>query len=284
MAVLYSIRNWNDLFETAQSRKIKGPLPWVAIPTKHDGLGFRRIVSMENGSAIYAAWILMVQVAAKCPVRGVLADENGPFDFHDLAAKTGFTPALFEQAITPLASNKIGWIVVERSQDDTIPEPFSNAQYSTGHNTTEQNKGASASPSQPLDLEGDSFPLSPPASDLPPDSPAPPAPPAKEPPAPAEPLYRAEDVPLPPELDTPDFHASRDAWFLQRRRKRLSLRKEYLVRQYERLRPLGPTNAAACLMHTVDQDYDGLFPDKFKSGGRGHGVAPKSLVELRRGR
>jgi hypothetical protein len=71
---------------------------------------------------------------------------------------------------------------------------------------------------------------------------------------------------LPPELDTPAFRAARDAWFAQRRRRRLSLRVEHIERSYERLRPLGPTGAAACLQSTIDNDYDGIFPEKF--GGK----------------
>jgi hypothetical protein len=85
--------------------------------------------------------------------------------------------------------------------------------------------------------------------------------PSKHPPRPAR--LRAEDVLLPEELNTPAFVEARDAWFAQRRQKRLSLRVEYIERAYQRLLPLGPANAAACLMHTVDKDYDGYFPEKF---------------------
>lgn len=101
--------------------------------------------------------------------------------------------------------------------------------------------------------------------------PAPPALPARNeppsPPAPAEKEPRAEDVPLPPELSTPEFLAARAEWFEQRRRNRLSLREKYLTGMYARLLPLGPQAAAACLRHSVGNDYDGVFPEKF--GGRG---------------
>lgn len=118
MGKLYAIRNWNDNFEMAQSRKVEGPLNWVALPTKHDGLGFRRIMSMPNGLSIYGAWVLIVQVAAKCTPRGVLADETGPFTADDLAAKTGSTSESFAVALKVLSSNKIGWIMVSEWESD----------------------------------------------------------------------------------------------------------------------------------------------------------------------
>ncbi|WP_425619087.1 hypothetical protein NA78x_002818 [Anatilimnocola sp. NA78] len=102
---------------------------------------------------------------------------------------------------------------------------------------------------------------------------SPPAPPApSEPPVPAEKEPRAEDVPLPDELNVPHFVAARDAWLKQRRRKRLSLREEFLTKTYARLLPLGPAKAAECLRLTVDNDYSGVFPERFthEQAGRNH--------------
>jgi hypothetical protein len=111
---------------------------------------------------------------------------------------------------------------------------------------------------------------SPPTGETPSSELSPPAPPASPaqlepplPPAPAEKEIRAEDVPLPEGLNTPEFLAARDAWFKQRRRKRLSLREEFLSGKYAELAPLGPVQAAACLRHTISQDYSGVFPEKF---------------------
>ena len=112
MAVVYLIRDWNDNFECAQSRKISGPLTWVATPCKHDGKSFRRIMLMEDGAEIYCAWILMVQVAGKCPTRGILADADGPLDTTDLAIKTGCRQEVFDRALKVLCDKKIGWVLV----------------------------------------------------------------------------------------------------------------------------------------------------------------------------
>lgn len=109
---LYKIRNWDKHFEDSSSRKLK-KLSWAPIPNKHDGKGYRRLIASKNGPAIYGAWILIVQVASKCPERGTLSDEDGPLDASDLEVKTGVPAALFTQTLELLASQRIGWIVAE---------------------------------------------------------------------------------------------------------------------------------------------------------------------------
>lgn len=110
MSVCYAIRDWNEHFECSQSRKVRKDLSWIATPCKHDGKSFRRLMMMPNGVMIYGAWILIVQVAAKCPTRGVLADSDGPLTTEDLAIKTGAPEEVFRYALTILSDRKIGWI------------------------------------------------------------------------------------------------------------------------------------------------------------------------------
>src|SRR5689334_12355649 len=114
VAVVYSIRDWHRHFEIAQSRKLTKPLTWVATPCKHDGKSFRRLMLSENGPAVYGAWMLIVQIAAKCPTRGVLADQDGPLTADDLAINTGCPSSVFENAIKVLTSQHIGWLVGEQ--------------------------------------------------------------------------------------------------------------------------------------------------------------------------
>lgn len=122
MAVVYSIRDWDDNFECAQSRR-GGSHKWVPIPTKHDGKSFRRIMLRSDGPAIYCAWILLVQIAAKCQRRGVLADSDGPITIEDMAIKTGAPMSIFAPAINVLCSKEIGWMVAEEvgaQSDDAL--------------------------------------------------------------------------------------------------------------------------------------------------------------------
>jgi hypothetical protein len=105
------ICNWDETFETRSEKyRPKGPLPWVAIPTKHDGTGYKTVLLDKNGPLILCAWWAMVQVAAKMPDRGVLANENGPFDAERLAIKTGLPLKIFKLAFDLLANQRINWI------------------------------------------------------------------------------------------------------------------------------------------------------------------------------
>lgn len=112
MADVLVIRNWPETFEPADCRKLKGPLKWVGIPTKHDGTGYRTVLLEKNAAEILGAWWTMVQVAAKMPMRGVLANENGPFDAERLAIKTGLPAKIFKSAINLLTNHRINWIHV----------------------------------------------------------------------------------------------------------------------------------------------------------------------------
>lgn len=108
MAMVYRIKNWSELYETSESRK-RQLLTWVAIPTKHDGKGYRRLMR-EFGPAVYGAWILICAVAAKCPCRGTLADADGPLEALDISDKTDCPVAVIEQALSALSDKRIGWL------------------------------------------------------------------------------------------------------------------------------------------------------------------------------
>lgn len=105
----YRIKNWDMNFEKAQTRQCN-KASWVAIPNKHDGKSFRRITKHDRAAEIFAAWILIVQVASKMPERGLLVDDDGPLDAEDMSDKTGFSAGMFTLAFSVLAEPRIGWI------------------------------------------------------------------------------------------------------------------------------------------------------------------------------
>lgn len=105
----YSIQGWDEHFENAASRKLRH-LTWVPIPNRHDTGGYRRVMRHERGPEIYAAWVLMVQVASKSNPRGSLSNGSRPFDAEDLADKTGCPAEVFRIAFEVLSSERIGWL------------------------------------------------------------------------------------------------------------------------------------------------------------------------------
>lgn len=102
------IPNWNEDFETSRSRQVKR-LDWLAIPNRHDGEAYLQLMSHDHAPVIFTVWILMLQVASKCLVRGLLMKDNGtPHDAVSLALKAHARAEWFTLGI-PILS-KIGWL------------------------------------------------------------------------------------------------------------------------------------------------------------------------------
>lgn len=110
---LYKIARWADTYESHETKKLHA-LRFVLIPNKTDGLGFRRIAAQQDAANLFAAWILMVEIASKGRKgeRGVLARDGVPLDASDLAAMTGFPVAIFERALIFFVDAKMGWLEV----------------------------------------------------------------------------------------------------------------------------------------------------------------------------
>jgi hypothetical protein len=103
------IHHWDALYETYESKRLARGCSWVAVPNKHDGRGYRRLLREKDGVALFGAWVLMVEVASKCPVRGVLADLDGPLDSLDLEDKTGGPSKIFDRMVELVTGERIAW-------------------------------------------------------------------------------------------------------------------------------------------------------------------------------
>lgn len=118
MAKVFYIPQW-DTFENSQSKRVVHRMTWVAMPTRHDGAGYRRVARHKRGCEILGAWMLIVQVAAKCPVRGVLANAQGPLTPEDLALMTDIPAKSFTLAFEVLVDKQIQWLAARAfSVDD----------------------------------------------------------------------------------------------------------------------------------------------------------------------
>lgn len=117
--MIYRVKDWDKHFEKAESRRCKNML-WVAMPTKHDGSGLRRIASHHRAGDLFAAWILIVETAAKMPTRGLLFKDGKALTAKDLAKRTRFPEEIFTLAFHYLVEPEIGWL--ERVAGDGIIE------------------------------------------------------------------------------------------------------------------------------------------------------------------
>jgi hypothetical protein len=115
----YHVAKWSATFENTRSRRVE-LLRWVPIPNNHDGEKYTRLVSGKNGAIIFAAWILILQVASKCQPRGTLIRSDGsPLDAEALATKTRAPVSWFTTALPYLV--KIGWMLTEIQEQTQLP-------------------------------------------------------------------------------------------------------------------------------------------------------------------
>jgi hypothetical protein len=168
MATLYTIKGWDSLYENAGSRKILGSLDWFPLPTKHDGLSYGRLMRRSDGMEMYAAWVLILAVAAKCPTRGTLANGEGPLSADDIATKTRTSENVIKRALQLFSSKDIPWLATSTlpdSPDDLalqdrtgqdITEPDRTVQDSCGE--ASQATASPPAPPEPVELSGYVFP------------------------------------------------------------------------------------------------------------------------------
>ena len=121
----YRVRDWDEHFETHESRKRKGPLKWIALPTAHDNLRHCRLAKLDCQTEVYCGWCLLLAVSGRCPVRGLLVDDRGEaLNAEDLAVMTGFPAEVFELALDRLTDpeQRIEWLeVVDLSGEASGP-------------------------------------------------------------------------------------------------------------------------------------------------------------------
>jgi hypothetical protein len=113
---VYRIENWQNYYENSKSRE-RDRCSWASVPNKQDGLGYRCLLAMDNGEALYGAFVAMILVCSKhkSPRQGWLtydgAPDGQPYDALDLAVKTGFTERTVRAMLEAVSSERIGWVV-----------------------------------------------------------------------------------------------------------------------------------------------------------------------------
>ena len=155
----YRITKWDERFENNRTRSLK-KMSWVPLPNSHDGEGYTEIMSLDNGPLIYAAWVVILQVASKCETRGLLVRDNGkPHTAASLAVRARFPQSILSDAISVLT--EVGWL----EEVGEIPHegarcPHEGAgkahlsDYGTEGNGTERN---GKNPPTPLSEKGGTF-------------------------------------------------------------------------------------------------------------------------------
>lgn len=106
---IYSVIDWDRHFENNRSRTVEN-LRWVCVPNRHDGEGYSLLMEQDDAAELFAAWVLILQVASKCQARGTLVRDDGtPLTAKSLAIKTRGDRAWFEKALN-FFTTKVKWM------------------------------------------------------------------------------------------------------------------------------------------------------------------------------
>jgi hypothetical protein len=109
---LWRIAKWSEVFERAESRKLK-QLTWIAIPTSFHSTGYQSLLEEfgDDAPAIYGAWVALCSYAASCHIRGVLGNSRGiPLKLSHIARITGFPVAVFARLCAWASRPDVGWL------------------------------------------------------------------------------------------------------------------------------------------------------------------------------
>ncbi len=163
MSKALRIIRWRERHETGKTREYK-TLSWIADPTDHDSIGFRRIMKLgRQGAEIYGAYKVIAQSAAKCPMRGILAKGEDPVTPEEIAMLTGIHVASVRLAfkalivgsemfpIDPktgerLSPDWLDWVELPYTwpADDERPEEGPKKSFTTAPPRTQQGRDESA--------------------------------------------------------------------------------------------------------------------------------------------
>lgn len=109
---IYRIAKWDEVFERAESRKLK-VLTWIAMPVGFHSNGYQSLLDEfeADAAAAYGAWCALASVAATCTVRGLLANGHGTaMKLSHIARRTGLPEALFVRLITWAVDPSVRWL------------------------------------------------------------------------------------------------------------------------------------------------------------------------------
>ena len=114
----FRIKDWESRYEDSNTKKIKN-LNFVLIPNKMDGLGFRLTSTQKDGADLFAAWILMMEVASHgIPShRGWLVRDGIALTPKLLSVMTGFKERIFKRAMEFFTSAPARWL-----EESEVPE------------------------------------------------------------------------------------------------------------------------------------------------------------------
>ncbi len=114
MKKIYQIIDWDKHYENAKSRTIEA-CSRCYFPNKQDGLGYGRLLRMDNGEAMYGAFVATAMICSKQKKRqGYLTDTGEPSGYplsaSDISIKTQFKEKTVQEMLEAVCLENIGWM------------------------------------------------------------------------------------------------------------------------------------------------------------------------------
>jgi len=143
----WAIKDWDPVFEDRRSREIERLAFLHARVLDRKSDAYALLVAQDGGVEAYGVFWALVLVAARCPVRGVLADDKGVLTPLRMSVKAGIPLSPVERAIPMLSSREVGWLV-EVPSADAPPTYRRSTADGIGQTADENRKNADVAPSK----------------------------------------------------------------------------------------------------------------------------------------
>lgn len=111
MTTTLAIKDWNEVFEDRRSRAVSRLHFLVCRVLDRKSEAYACLVALPGGVEAYGVFWALILVAARCPTRGILADEKGILTPVRLAARTRMPADVIERSIDLLTRPDVGWLV-----------------------------------------------------------------------------------------------------------------------------------------------------------------------------
>jgi len=146
----YSIKDWDQVFETKASRRCTQERRFVLVPASRQSDSYHALMATPHGREAYCVFIGLCRIAAKCPRRGRLIDDKGPWDVARAAPVLGIDTRVVERSVEMLASKRIGWLIASSAPPDAPKaHPKRTESAPEAHQETHQERTENALPKAP---------------------------------------------------------------------------------------------------------------------------------------
>ena len=236
------IKQWERVFSCAEVARVRGEITWTKFPVARTGTGYRRLMRTPEGRTAYCVFIACVRLCARHRTGGVLSHNGVDFTAADISDEAGIPESECVTAFDLLSSPGVGWLSLDsESIGNRLPpvsEPAENHSPSISF----------LSPSSVSSSEGGLGETNPAPATL-----------GK--------VRGPEAVAIPEPIDTERFRLKWSEWCAYRAEKRKPVSGRAAGAMLSKLAKFGEDVAVRSIDASIENDWQGVFPEKVGSNG-----------------